>query len=242
MAAGLNNGSDPRVLVFVPAFNDRECLNEIVDEVTSLAPNYACLVVDDGSNPPIELDNKPRSLVCRLPANFGLGVATQIALDHAARHSYDFLVRIDGDGQHPTDRIPDLIERLQTKSCDIVAGTRRNRATDRTPKNVLRWLVRSYFRILAKALTKGQCPRDVNTGFIAMSRKAIHALRNEEFNRFPEPELFVLANRLNLEVGEVEIFQDERRFGISTLTIPAALRMASRFTLFALAELLRGRP
>ena len=91
-----------RVLVFVPTYNDAEHLVQIAEDVAANLAHATVLVIDDGSRPRIDPSALPAgTLHVRLAENFGLGVCTHIAFDHALGHDYAAVVRIDADGQHP---------------------------------------------------------------------------------------------------------------------------------------------
>ena len=233
------NDINDSVLVFVPSYNDAKSLDEIVGSISDLGERYRCLLVDDGSDPPLDLTAYgSKNLVCRLPDNIGIGFSTSVALQHASRFGYAMVVRVDADGQHPIKRIPDLLQPIENGTADIVAGVRANRNRyGNLP--FLRSLIRKYFSLIVFFLTKGNCPSDVNTGFMALSSAAVVKLRDQEFSRFPEPELFVLASSKRLVVTQIEVEQEEREHGASTLTVFAAARMIVRFTIYAVDQLLR---
>lgn len=235
----MNRSLTNRTLIFIPSLNDCDHLKVIVDGIKALELPMRCLVVDDGSDPPLGLDHLPDDVLrCRLPDNMGIGFTTGIALEHAWGYGYNSIVRIDADNQHPISRIPDLMEGLVDGSLDIVAGTRSNR-NDGEKLPLLRKLVRGYFALVTRLLTKGNAPSDVNTGFIAFGPQAIDRLRAEPLGRFPEPEIFVAADRNGLKVGEISVDQKMRTTGKSTLTFFTAFRMVLRFTVFALGEVTR---
>ncbi len=230
-----------KALIFVPTFNDTELLGEIVDGVKRLSDRYTVLVLDDGSHaahlPALEdLD----CLLFRLPDNLGLGTCTHIAFDHALRHGYEAVIRIDADGQHPIERIPELLAPLERDEADVVAGCRVNHNLGTGASALARRLIKSYFVAVAKLLTRGRAPSDVNTGFFAMNRRAIATINQLQLERFPEPQLYILACREQLRVTEVPVEQIEREFGSSTLNLTQAAAMFYRFNMFVLGELLRG--
>lgn len=235
------SASATKVLVFVPTFNDTELLGEIVVAVKRLSDRYTVLVLDDGS----DVGRRPAigNLDClcfRLPDNMGLGTCTQIAFDHVLRHDYQAVVRVDADGQHPLERIPELLAPLEEGRADVVAGRRVNHNVGSGGGAVARRMVKSYFVTVAKALTGGAAPNDVNTGFFAMNRHAVATLNQHTLERFPEPQLFILACREKLRVMELPIEQVEREFGASTLNFGQAAAMLYRFNMFVLGELLQG--
>jgi len=234
-------GSAAKVLVFVPTFNDTELLGEIVGGVKRLSNRYTVLVLDDGSRTAHR--RAVEDLDClrfHLPDNLGLGTCTQIAFDHLLRHDYQAVVRVDADGQHPLERIPELLAPLDAGEADVVAGRRVNHEAGSGGGAVVRRMVKSYFVAVAKMLTGGAAPNDVNTGFFAMNRHAVATLSHQMLDRFPEPQLFILACRENLRVTELPVEQVEREFGASTLSLTQAAAMFYRFNMFVLGELLRG--
>ena len=236
-----NDGLAARVLVFVPTYNDTELLAEIVCGVQGLSNRYTVLVLDDGSHAAhLSALEDLDCLFFRLPDNLGLGACTNIAFDHALRHDYEAVIRIDADGQHPIERIPELLAPLEKDEADVVAGCRVNHNLGTGASALARRLIKSYFVGVAKILTRGRAPSDLNTGFFAMNRRAIATINQHVLERFPEPQLYILACREQLRVTEVPIKQIEREFGTSTLNLAQAAAMFYRFNMFVLGELLRG--
>jgi glycosyltransferase involved in cell wall biosynthesis len=227
-------------LVFIPTFNDHECLEDIVNAVRRLSSSYTCLIVDDGSEPQIHCPSlKHKAMLCRIPDNVGIGVTTMIAVGHAKQFGYDAVVRVDSDGQHPVERIPGLLEALDQEDFDIVVGTRVNRSEGEGKKDKLRGLVRGYFSFVTRWLTNGNCPRDANSGFFAIGKRGITSMSDMSLGRFPEPEMILLGNRLKLRIGDLEVEQSSRIHGQTTLSFAAALRMILRFTVLAMDDVFR---
>ena len=232
--------NDLRILVFIPTYNDAEEIAKICEEIRALTGNYSILVIDDGSDPKLddsELDDDV--LRYRLPANFGLGTCTHIAFDQALRHGYDMVVRVDGDGQHPTHEIPNLVGIAQLKDVDFVAAVRSNQ--QRRP-GITGWpavAIKWYYSLMARWLTSKQAPGDVNTGFFCANRQAAALINKYQLERFPEPQMYIVACRRGLKVDAVTIAQQPRRTGKSTLGFGQAVRMFYRFNIFALSEILQ---
>ena len=229
-----------RVLVFIPSFGDAKALPQLLVAIGSLGERFRPLVIDDGSPVPV----LPQGLAgeclhVRLPANFGLGVCTQIAFEHALHGGYDAVVRVDADGQHSVADIPLLVQKLEKGEAELVIGARRNHNAERhRGRAAIKW----YFGFMAGLMARGALPPDVNSGFFAVSRSGLQTLSGTTFERFPEPELFVVAARSGLKVTSVEVEQAPRRDGESTLKWPAGLQMFFRFNMFAIERLLRRGP
>jgi glycosyltransferase involved in cell wall biosynthesis len=229
-----------RILVFVPSYNDVEQLDSIIANLQALSETITVLVIDDGSVEPIAAAlTQTDCLHFRLPTNFGLGVCTQIAFDHALRHGYDAVVRVDADGQHPVEMIPALLAQLRSGETDVVVAMRSNRYQHGGWRTFFSRIAQGYLSLLAKLLTNGQAPVDVNSGFFATNRAALKKLNTAQLERFPEPQLYVLACRLKLRVGAIVVEQMARKEGSSSVTISHGIRLAYRFSIFGLSELLQ---
>lgn len=227
-----------KTLIFIPTFNDVEFLPSITEKVLALDGNYVPLVIDDGSSPRLHATILPVGcLLFSLPNNMGLGMCTHIALDHALKYGYGALLRIDSDGQHPVAMIPDLLLPLQNDKVDIVVGTRENHGDGSGMENFCRNLVKSYFSTIAAWITRGGAPSDVNSGFFALNRDAMIKINTATLERFPEPQMLILAHVNGLRIAEVPITQSPRRQGKTTLSISQAARLIYRFSVFAAAEI-----
>jgi len=230
---------DHDVLVFIASYNDEACLHALIREIQTQDPRYRVLVIDDGSE--TSLDPKMEDvLFVRLPDNCGLGVCTLVAFDHMLRHGYSAAVRVDADGQHPVVAIPRLLEPIWQKKAAIVAGVRTNRGEGTGAGNIVRNAARSYYAVLARLVTRGSAPKDVNTGFFAVSPRAAETLRDFELDRYPEPEMYILACRSGLSVQEIMVKQRPRQQGQSTLGVGGAFRAFLHFNFFLLNELMGG--
>jgi hypothetical protein len=227
-----------RVLVFIPSFNDSVALPGLLAEIAGLGRRYQPLVIDDGSPEAVlTSDLMGQCLHATLPANFGLGVCTHIAFTHALRLGYGAVVRVDGDGQHRVSDILRLMQDIDSGVADLVAGVRTNQGRGRGV--VGRNLAKSYFSGLARRMTKGCAPRDVNTGFFAANSKALKLLNQVTLERFSEPEMYVSACRAGLRVRSVEVEQRDRTEGRSTLHLLGAASMFFRFNVFVFGQLFR---
>ncbi len=226
---------EARVLAFVPTLNDFDCLSDIVGRLEALRPDLRVLIVDDGSLASFDAARlTPNALYVRLPSNFGLGVATTVAMRHALRHGYRAVVRIDADGQHPVERVPDLLAPIEAGEADLVVGSRTNHHENwQIPAR----LIKGYFSLAARLMTRGRAPRDVNSGFFAAGDRALELLAKAPLERFPEPELFIRACRAGLDLAEVPVEQDARAHGASSIHALNALTMFFRFNIFLINEL-----
>ncbi|MBM3554396.1 MAG: glycosyltransferase family 2 protein [Alphaproteobacteria bacterium] len=230
------------VLVFIPSYNDNATAVAVARDVAALGSGYRPLVIDDGSREPLDASRLPAgALSFRMPDNFGIGIATHVALDHALAEGYRALIRLDGDGQHPVATAPELIARLDRGEADVVAGIRINRGEGEGAGVALRNAAKAYYAWMAGLLSGGRTPADVNTGLFALNRKAMAAVNAADLERFPEPQMFVAAARAGLRIVTHDTVQEPRREGETTLGLWSALRMFYRFNVFVLDQVLGGR-
>tara|TARA_Y100001960_G_C14754645_1_gene870546 strand:- start:706 stop:1431 length:726 start_codon:yes stop_codon:yes gene_type:complete len=236
----MTKSASEQVLVLIPTYNDFALLGKITAELQQLGDTYKILVVDDGSTTQFTASELASDvLYFRLPANFGIGAATHVGFDHALRHKYRALVRLDADGQHPLKMIPNLLEPINCGEADLVVGARVNRHEGSGIRGLAAEVVRNYLSLVSRLMTRNRTPSDVNSGFFAISYKAMAILNVLQFERYPEPQMFTMAGRQKLTVKEISVQQAERTHGASTITIARALGMFYRFNVFVLGELIQ---
>jgi glycosyltransferase involved in cell wall biosynthesis len=226
-------------LVLIPTYNDIELLLDITNAVSSLPGNFVPLVVDDGSSNTVQKhDIANDALLVRLPTNFGLGTATHVAFDHARNYGYGFIARLDSDGQHPVEHLPELIKPLQDRSADMVVGKRINRDEGTGFRAWLAKSIRWYISTASKLVTAGETPQDMNSGFFAVTSDAAQKLNSLDLERYPEPQIFLSSDRLKIRIVEFDIIQNEREYGRSTISIFQALLLLYRFHMLMLELIL----
>ena len=90
-----------QVLLVIPSYNHGRTLGRVV--AAALADNWQTLVVDDGSQPPVDAA-KLACPVVRLPQNRGKGAAILTGADYAQTHGFQAILSLDADDQHdPAD-------------------------------------------------------------------------------------------------------------------------------------------
>ena len=88
-------------------------------------------------------------------------------------------------------------------------------------------------------MTHGRAPQDVNSGYFAATAHAAEVMNEYQLERYPEPQMYVLACRRELKIKEIPVEQLDRKHGSSSLTINRAALLMYRFSIFVLAELLQ---
>jgi glycosyltransferase involved in cell wall biosynthesis len=166
--------ADPStVSVVIPAYNEGPAIADVVTTLRQAAPWREVIVVDDGSGD----DTGGRAAaagatVVRHPYNKGNGAAVKSGVRRAAG---DYVLIVDGDGQHPPEDALRLASRLG--EYDLVIGAR-SAGTQATNS---RRAGNAALNALATYLTGRQIP-DLTSGFrgarLSCLREFVHLLPN----------------------------------------------------------------
>src|SRR5919205_266978 len=118
-------------LAVVPAYNEAATVGDVVEALHSKAPDLDVLVIDDGStDATAECAERAGARVLRLPFNLGIGGAVQAGFKYADENGYDFMVQVDGDGQHDPGEIAKLFDAAEgSERADMICGSRFATAT-----------------------------------------------------------------------------------------------------------------
>ena len=102
--------TDTTYLAVVPAYNEGDAVVDVLGSLREHVPEYDVLVVDDGSTDSTgELASAAGAAVVRHPFNLGIGGAVQSGFVYALENDYDYVVQVDGDGQHCPEEIRKLL-------------------------------------------------------------------------------------------------------------------------------------
>ena len=97
----------------------------MVQEVRRTLAGVPILVIDDCSeDATAPLAREAGARVLPLPYHLGLGGAVQAGYRLAYELGFEYVIRIDGDGQHDPAYIPKVYEALKSSSCQMVIGSR----------------------------------------------------------------------------------------------------------------------
>src|SRR4029077_19449897 len=114
-----------KLLILIPAYNEEGAVGGVIQEVRQVLPDTDILVVDDCSeDATITTARHAGAQVLTLPYHLGLGGCVQAGYRLAFELGYDYVIRVDGDGQHDPRDIPTILSALQREGCEMVIGSR----------------------------------------------------------------------------------------------------------------------
>lgn len=215
------NNSMQKILVIIPAYNEAGSISAVIKKLVVDSHNidYAVdyVVINDCSKDetPDVLQNMGANYI-NLPINLGIGGSVQTGYKYALDKGYDIAVQIDGDGQHDTAYLEDVIQPIAEGWADIVIGSR---FIDKEgfQSSRMRRLGINFLSLLI-GMCCGTRVLDVTSGFRAVGRKYIALYASEYPVDYPEPEAIVRASLDGARIEEVPVVMKERANGTSSIS------------------------
>ena len=216
-------------LVFVPAWNEEENLPSVLDELREGLPGAAVLVVDDGSTDgTADVARAHGAEVLSFGENRGLQEGIAAGYAYAEAHGYEYVGRVDADGQHPVDELARLLEIVRADEADVAVGSRFAAGDGyeeyRYEPSPSRRLGTSVLR-KAMHIALGRPFLDATSGMYAANRRAMPALGVPYTSGAPEVESLLRLREAGLRVVEVPVHMRERASGESKLRGSKAVRL-----------------
>ena len=207
--------------IVIPAKNEEEGLARFLPSLRQIYPEVEVIVVNDGStDSTVQVCEDNGVRVISHPYSKGNGAAIKAG---ARAASGDYIVFMDGDGQHDPADIERLLYRVE-EGYDLVVGARSGLSSQ---ANIARWSANNFYNKLAGWMVNREIP-DLTSGF-----RCVHRMKFLDFlyllpNGFSYPTTSTMAFfRAGYSVGFVPI-EVAPRVGSSHINI---LRDGVRFFL-----------
>ena len=194
--------SRKRTLAIIPCRNEEATIGSLVLKTKRFVNEV--LVVDDGSDDETKKIAKDAgATVISHKKNRGKGAAIRTGFQFARENDFDYVVTMDGDGQHNPLEIPSLLENVVNNGHDISIGFRVGNNSEmpmwrRVGKRVLDYTT---------SMGTGGYVTDSQCGFRAFNKKAYESiapkLKGESFS--VESEQLIQAHQLGLKVVNTNV-------------------------------------
>ncbi len=209
--------SGEKLLVLVPAYNEEGAIGGVVRAVYEQMPGVPVLVIDDCStDTTIATANLAGAHVLGLPHHLGLGGCVQTGYKLAFELGYEYVIRVDGDGQHDARDIPRVFDALKKTGYEMVIGSRFVESNGQSTGPV-RSLGILFFRTVLRPIL-GQKVYDPTSGFVGVNRQALAVFGKSFPLEYPEIETLVVLQRKRFRFLEVPCHMLPRTTGRSSIT------------------------
>lgn len=230
-----------KTLVFIPTYNERENIRELIKEIMGTNLDIGILVVDDDSPDEtwrivkeISSKNKGVRLLHR-KKDKGRGRAGIAAFKYAIENKYDFIIEMDADFSHQVRYIPEFLKEI--KNNDVVIGSRFVKGGIDTRKGYIRetitTLANLYLRFIFFIKT-----RDCTSGYRCFRIDTLKKINLDKIYTMGKTYvtegyiLLALLNKKRYKIKEIPIIFEDRSKGRSNLRLSTIVKAFISVNLF----------
>lgn len=232
-----------KTLVVVPAYNESQNIEKVVEDLKVKAPHVDYVVVNDCSGDNTrEILSKNKFNFIDLPINLGIGGCVQTGFRYAYENAYDIAVQLDGDGQHDASYIEALIRPIEEGQANVVVGSRFLDYEGFQSSTARRFGIRTISNLIH--ILSGVKVNDVTSGMRAYDRQMIEYLAKNYEDDYPEPDALLAAALMKMKIIEIPVQMRERMGGKSSINIKRSvyymIKVCSSLVLMKLMSTWKG--
>ncbi|HIJ80628.1 MAG TPA: glycosyltransferase family 2 protein [Desulfuromonadales bacterium] len=230
------------ILVIIPAYNEERAIAQVIVGIQNAMPGRPdILVVNDGScDETASRASAAGAVVVSHIRNMGYGVAIQTGYKYAYSRGYEFVVQIDGDGQHDPSYISQLLQPVVDGTADLALGSRFLDAGSYRP-SFSRRAGMFFFSFLLSRLI-GQAISDPTTGFQAFNAKVVAFFIGDSFPcDYPDADVLLVLGLSGFSICEVPVRMFARADGKSMHSGMKPLYYVFKMMLSMMVTLFRSR-
>jgi glycosyltransferase involved in cell wall biosynthesis len=202
-------------LIVIPAYNEGESIAGVLENAKKGIPFADILVVNDGSTDDTSrIAHQTGVMVLDIPFNIGYGGAIQTGFRFADEKGYDFVITMDGDGQHDPSSVAALIDSAGRENADVVIGSRFLEGSYRM--GILRKAGSWLFSRIARFYT-GMNFTDPTSGFQLLNSRVFSYLSKDDNYPldYPDVNIIMALHKMNFKVVEAPVRMVEKPQGKS---------------------------
>jgi dolichol-phosphate mannosyltransferase len=173
-------------LIIIPTYNEKENINNIIEDIFSLDKSFHILIVDDGSPDGTAdiVQNLQKKYISQLniekrDKKLGLGTAYIHGFNWALKREYKFIFEMDADFSHNPNDLIQLHNATVDQEADVSIGSRYVNGV-----SIVNWpmsrLLMSFFASKYVKLITGMPVNDSTAGFKCYKRKVLETINLED--------------------------------------------------------------
>lgn len=180
-----------KILFVIPAYNEEENIEKVLEEIKKEASFADVVVVNDGSKDNTSKIVKSCGVNCiDMIYNVGYAMAVQTGIKYAYQNNYDYVIQFDADGQHIAKEAVKLLEEAKKGNYDIVIGSRYLEDTG-YPCPFFRRVGTKIFEFLIKIFCHKRIA-DPLSGFQCLNKEVIRLYSKKgEYPEYPDANLII---------------------------------------------------
>jgi dolichol-phosphate mannosyltransferase len=214
-------------IVIIPTYNEKENIQQIIEEVLSFQEQFCVLIVDDGSPDgtgaivkSLQTKYKERLFLLERSGKQGLGTAYIAGFKWGLQNGFTYLFEMDADFSHNPKDLAKLLQACQSNQADVAVGSRyvKGGKVENWPWD--RILISKGGSLYARIITWLPV-KDTTAGFVCYKAAVLQALNldNIKFIGYAfQIEMKYRAWQKGFKIKEVPITFIDRKAGVSKMS------------------------
>ena len=191
-----------KTALLIPIHNESSRIEKLLEESGKFIVTKNIIIVDDGSTDgSLNGISEKIYTIIRHPRNMGKGKALQTGFKAASEAGFDWVITMDGDGQHLPIYIPELIAKAGSADYGLIIGSRRSDLSGMPLDRKLSNLTTSFIL----SLIAGRKIPDAQCGYRMYKMDFIRDIELKTTGFDTENELLLAAFRRKINIGWVDI-------------------------------------
>lgn len=210
--------------IVIPTYNESANIEALIERLFTLCLEIKILVVDDNS--PDQTANLVEGLIKKYPnlhllhraGKLGLGSAYREGFKYSLAQGAEVVGEMDADFSHKPEDLPKLLSAIEA-GIDIAIGSRKVKGGRvigwGCSRQLMSWGAMTMARVVLGLKTK-----DVTAGFRLYTKNALNRISWEQIKSDGyawQEEMIYLCEQANLNIAEVPVVFEDRKFGSSKL-------------------------